>query len=141
MTTWLIDKSALVRLAQGQVADRAEWDQRIQRGLVHISTITRLELGYSVRTGKDGRAAFARPPVSLMPVEYCTPRAEDRAHEVQLLLADAGRHRAPSVPDLLLAAIAETAGLSILAVDKDFGLIAEITGQPVQQLTVSDLSR
>ncbi|GAB3744663.1 PIN domain nuclease [Microlunatus parietis] len=135
MTTWLIDKSALIHLGQGRAADREEWDQRIRRGLVHLSTITRLELGYSVRNGKDGRAAFARPPLSLMPIEYCTPRAEDRAHEVQLLLADRGRHRAPSVPDLLLAAVAETAGLTILAVDKDFDLIAEVTGQPVHQLT------
>jgi predicted nucleic acid-binding protein len=42
-------------------------------------------------------------------VEYLTPAIEDRAVEVQQLLADRGRHRAPAVPDLLIAATAELA--------------------------------
>ena len=50
------------------------------------------------------------------------------------LLADRGQHRAPSVPDLIIAAIAEVAGLVVLHDDKDFELIADITGQPVQRL-------
>jgi predicted nucleic acid-binding protein len=54
--------------------------------------------------------------------------------EVQLLLADQGRHRAPSIPDLLVAAAAELAGLTVLHVDKDFELIAEVTGQPVERI-------
>jgi hypothetical protein len=33
-------------------------------------------------------------------VEYLTPAIKDGAVEVQLLLADQGRHRAPSIPDL-----------------------------------------
>ena len=53
---------------------------------------------------------------------------------MQLLLADRGLHRAPSIRDLLIAATAEKVGLTVLAVDKDFDLIAEITGQPVQTL-------
>jgi predicted nucleic acid-binding protein len=62
-----------------------------------------------------------------MPLEYATPAGEDRAVEVLTLLADRGHHRAPSVPDLLIAATAETAGLVVLHQDKDFDLIAEIT--------------
>ncbi|WP_307934074.1 hypothetical protein [Salinispora arenicola] len=30
-----------------------------------------------------------------------------------------GQHRAPSIPDLLISATAEKAGLTVLAVDKD----------------------
>ena len=71
-----------------------------------------------------------------MPREHLTPAAEDRAVEIQLLLADRGRHRAPSVPDLLLAAAAELAGLVVLHRDNDFDLIAEITGQVVERLTL-----
>jgi predicted nucleic acid-binding protein len=67
-----------------------------------------------------------------MPVEYATPAAEDRAVEVLALLADRGHHRALSVPDFLIAAIA--AGLVVLHDDKDFELIAEITRQGVQRL-------
>lgn len=134
MTSWLIDKSAYVRLQLGQTANRDEWSSRISRGLVRLSTITRLELGYSARSGEAGRRQFAAPPLSLMPVEHLTPAIEDRALEVQMLLADRGQHRAPSIPDLLIAATAEKTGLTVLAVDKDFDLIATVTGQPIETL-------
>lgn len=134
VTSWLIDKSAYVRLQLGQAANRDEWSARISRGLVRLSTITRLELGYSARSGDAGRRQFAYPPLSLMPIEYLTPAIEDRAFQVQMLLADRGQHRAPSIPDLLIAATAEKTGLTVLAVDKDFDLIASITGQPVETL-------
>ena len=134
VTTWLIDKSAYARLQLGQATNRDEWNARISRGLVRLSTITRLELGYSARSGDAGRQQFVLPPLSLMPIEYLTPAIEDRAFEVQMLLADRGQHRAPSIPDLLIAATAEKAALTVLAVDKDFDLIAAITGQPVHTL-------
>lgn len=134
MTSWLIDKSAYVRLQLDQAANRDEWSARISRGLVRLSTITRLELGYSARSGDTGRRQFAYPPLSLMPIEYLTPAIEDRAFQVQMLLADRGQHRAPSIPDLLIAATAEKTGLTVLAVDKDFELISAITDQPVETL-------
>ncbi|SJN43362.1 POSSIBLE CONSERVED MEMBRANE PROTEIN [Luteococcus japonicus LSP_Lj1] len=59
---------------------------------------------------------------------------EDRALEVQRMLADRGQHRAPSVPDLLIAATAELLGLQVLHLDKNFDLIAEVTGQPMRRL-------
>jgi predicted nucleic acid-binding protein len=134
VTTWLIDKSALVRLAGSP--DAAQWAARIQRGLVRITTVTRLEAGYSARSGPELRTGFQRPPLSSMPVEYLTPAIEDRAVEILTLLADRGQHRAPSVPDLIIAATAELAGLTVLHLDKDFDLIAEITGQPMERLYV-----
>ena len=51
--------------------------------------------------------------------------------EILALLADRGQHRAPSIPDLIIAATAELAGLTIIHIDKDFDLIAELTGQPI----------
>jgi predicted nucleic acid-binding protein len=132
--SWLIDKSALVRLAASP--DAAEWARRIERGLVRITTVTRLEVGYSARSGPDLRAGLQQPPLSAMPVEYLTPAIEDRAVEILTLLADRGQHRAPSVPDLIIAATAELAGLTVLHLDKDFDVIAEITGQPVERLNV-----
>jgi predicted nucleic acid-binding protein len=129
---WLIDKSALVRL--GACTESATWAGRIERGLVHIATVTLLEVGYSARDARDLRAGLQGPPVGSMPVQYATPTAEDRAVQVLRLLADHGHHRAPSVPDLIIAATAESAGLVVLHHDKHFELIAEITGQPVQDL-------
>lgn len=132
--TWLIDKSALVRIADS--TDVEEWNNRIERGLVHITNVTRLEIGYSARSGSDARRDFRQSPLAAMPVEYLTPAIEDRALEVQMLLADRGLHRAPSIPDLLIAATAELVGLSVLHLDKDFDVISELTGQPTHRLAV-----
>jgi predicted nucleic acid-binding protein len=135
VTNWLIDKSALVRL--GASPDAGQWAGRIERGLVRITTVTRLETGYSARSGPDLRAGLQRPPLSSMPVEYLTPAVEDRAVEVLALLADRGQHRAPSIPDLIIAATAELAGLTVLHLDKDFDIIAQITGQPMERLATA----
>ena len=43
-------------------------------------------------------------------------------------LAKTGRHRVP-IPDLVIAAAAESADLTVLHYDRDFELIAEVTGQ------------
>lgn len=130
--TWLIDKSAYARL--DITPDASTWAERIERGLVRIATVTRLELGYSARSAAQMRTD-ATGVLSRMPIEHLTPAVEDRAVEVQLLLADLGQHRAPSIPDLLIAAAAELGGHTVLHVDKDFDLIAGLTGQPVERLT------
>lgn len=132
MSGWLIDSSALFRIGVNQ--DVEAWSDRIQRGLVRIATVTRLEAGFSARAGSELRAAVRQPPLALMPLEYQTPEIEDRALEVQMRLADLGQHRAPSIPDLLVGATAERAGLTVLHLDKDFELIASITGQPLERL-------
>jgi predicted nucleic acid-binding protein len=72
--------------------------------------------------------------MSSMPAEYLTPAIEDRAAEILALLADRGQHRAPSIPDLIIAATAELAGLTILHLDKDFEVIAAVTGQALERL-------
>lgn len=133
MSDWLIDKSALIRLTASP--DAAEWAGRVERGLVRIATVTRLEVGYSARSGPDFRTGLREPPLSSMPVEYQTPATEDRAVEILALLADRGQHRAPSIPDLVIAATAELAGLTVLHLDKDFEIIAAVTGQPVERLS------
>jgi predicted nucleic acid-binding protein len=51
-----------------------------------------------------------------------------RAFEVQGLLAEQGQHRLP-IPDLVIAAAAEAAGLTVLHYDADLERIAEVTGQ------------
>ena len=117
VTQWLADKSALVRL--GQSPDAVTWAERIERGLVRVTSMTRLEVGYSARSWDDARVMLTRPPVSSMPVEYLTPTVEDRAVQVQLLLAREGHHRAPSIPDLVIAAL---------------------TGQPLERLNAQHLT-
>lgn len=132
MTLWVIDKSALVRLGASREAET--WANRVERGLVAITTVTLLEVGYSARSASELSRVLEMPSISAMPVEHLTPTAEDRAIQVQQLLAQRGQHRAPSVPDLLIAAVAEISRRTVLHVDKDFDIIAEVTGQPVERL-------
>ena len=135
-TSWLIDKSALVRL--GSSPDAEEWANRVaalvlaERG----ASVTLLEAGFSARSAVELARAMGSPPLAAMPVEYLTPAAEDRAVEVQRLLAERGQHRAPSIPDLLIAAAAELNQRTVLHLDKDFDLIAELTAQPVERLRI-----
>jgi predicted nucleic acid-binding protein len=131
-SVWLIDKSALIRLPTSPARD--EWYQRIGRGLIRVTTLTLLEIGYSARSGADLQDELNRPPLALLPIEYLTPAIEARAMTVQALLAERGLRRAPSVPDLLIAANAELTGATVLHADKDFDLIASVTGQPVQKV-------
>jgi predicted nucleic acid-binding protein len=42
------------------------------------------------------------------------------------------------VPDLLIAATAELAGLAVLDHDEDFDLIAEVTGQKLERLLLEE---
>ena len=135
MSSWLIDKSAISRLHLDPRA--TEWAARIERGLVRICTVTLLEVGYSARSAGDHRSLLDEPPMASMPIEYLTPKIEDRALELQRVLSERGHVRPPSVPDLLIAATAELAELTVLHVDKDFELIAAVTGQRVERLDVA----
>jgi len=134
VTTWLIDKSAIARLHTATNA--TEWADRIERGLVRICTVTRLEVGYSARSATDHRTLVWQSPLASMPVEYLTPKIEDRSLELQSILSERGQHRAPSIPDLLIAATAELAELTVLHLDKDFELVAQVTGQPLERLNI-----
>ncbi len=67
--------------ASGGSPDDQTWAGRIDRRLVLITTLTRLELGYSARTAADWRAELDVPPLAAMPVHYLTPAIEDRAVE------------------------------------------------------------
>lgn len=129
---WLIDKSAYVRLDESP--DFEVWLNRINRGLVYAASVTLLEIGWSARSAEHWHGLMEGPPAVNLLVEYLTPAMEDRAVEVQGLLADRGQHQAPSIPDLLIAATAELAGFVLLHVDKDFDLIAALTGQPIERL-------
>jgi predicted nucleic acid-binding protein len=85
------------------------------------------ELGYSARTPADYRELADRltsfPPVPVTDADH------RRAIEVQRALASRGQHRAISLVDGLVAAIAEARDLIVLHYDSDFELVADITGQ------------
>jgi hypothetical protein len=53
--------------------ESAEWATRIERGLVRIGTVTRLEVGSSARSASDHRGLLGGPPIASMPVEHLRP--------------------------------------------------------------------
>src|SRR5262245_34232099 len=124
--TWLVDKSVLARLGKPEVRDLML--PRLQAGQVAITSVTELEVGFSARSARDYETMRRSVLDYLVPV-FVTPRAEQRAREVQVLLIARGQHRAVSIPDLLVAAVGEIERLSVLHYDADFDLIAAITGQ------------
>lgn len=58
----------------------------------------------------------------------------DRAMDVWRDLVIQGRHRQVKIPDLLVAASADIAGLPLCHYDGDFDVIATVTGQPVRAI-------
>jgi predicted nucleic acid-binding protein len=99
-------------------------------GRVATCSMVDLEVLFSARTGRDHAEMLSER--SLYPRVACGEAAFERAIDVQGALADRGRHRSVPVPDLLVAAAAELAGLTVLHYDQDFDLIAEVTGQPME---------
>ncbi|MGP3971639.1 PIN domain nuclease [Streptomyces sp. 6N223] len=125
---YLVDKSAWARADKPAVRDALQ--NMLVRGLVGTTGIIDLQMLYSVRSGDEHdlvqqrRRAFEWFPT--------TDEVVSRAIEVQNLLAHKGRHRALSIPDLLIAATAERHGLTVVHYDGDFDLIAEVTDQPTR---------
>lgn len=128
--THLLDNSALGRLrTKPPVAARLE--PMIAGGLLATCSLTDLEQLFSARSGAEHREW--RNEIALRyTLVALDQRTLDRAVEVQGLLADRGEHRGANVPDLVVAAAAERAGLTVLHYDADFDLIATVTEQPVE---------
>lgn len=128
---FLIDTSAAARVLLGRTA--TEWDERIAAGLVALCDITELELLYSARGSAD-RERLERE----LRTHYAWCPTPDgvfrRARDVQALLTGKGQHRAAGPVDLLVAATAELAGLTLLHHDRDFLTVAGVTGQPERMI-------
>lgn len=60
---------------------------------------------------------------------HMTPAAEQKLGDTMAALALRGQHRMP-IPDLMLAAIAESHSAVVLHYDADFERIADVTRQP-----------
>jgi predicted nucleic acid-binding protein len=129
MPTFLVDKSALAR-RQTRSEVRDVLDPLVLDGEVATCGIVDLEVLYSASSRSNYRAvAEALRGMPRVPVnDGCV----ERALEVQALLAARSEHRAVPLPDLLVAACAEAAELTVLHYDADFERIAKLTGQPVR---------
>jgi len=122
---YLADKSALARMPHAAVHSRLE--PLLVDGLVATCGIIDLEIGFSAQSSSVHRDV--RRERRSLPRATIDDGVLERAFEVQGLLADRGQHRLP-IPDLIIAAAAESSGLTLLHYDADFERIADVTGQP-----------
>jgi predicted nucleic acid-binding protein len=128
MAQYLADKSALARVHHDDVLHRV--GSLYVTGGIATCGLVDLELLYSARTGPDHDELLLDR--RLLPRIPCGDDALDRAIEVQAELAHQGQHRSAGIEDLVIAAAAEIAGLTVLHYEPEYDLIAEVTGQPTE---------
>jgi hypothetical protein len=122
--THLVDTSVLTRLAQPAVRSAVEGLAAV--GRVGRAGISDLEIGYSARNAREWDSL--QEALGAFGLVETEARHMKRARQVQRMLA--GRSQpGRKVPDLLVAAVAEDAGLVVLHYDADFDRIAAVTGQ------------
>jgi predicted nucleic acid-binding protein len=123
--TYLADKSALARFPVAAVARRLR--PLLEEGEIATCAIVDLEVLYSSRNLADYEEILEeRRSLDDAPI---TPEVMSRAIELQHTLAGHGQHRLP-IPDLVISAAAQVAGLVVLHYDAHFERIAAAGGAP-----------
>jgi predicted nucleic acid-binding protein len=122
--SYLADTSLVVRLRRGrQVA--ATWLDAVRAGLVGVCPPVEAELVRAVASRQD-RDELTRQIHSLFAWWPVPDHAWRIVARTQESLLGVGKHKGPSIVDLLVAATAETWNLTILHVDADFETIASV---------------
>jgi hypothetical protein len=131
MALYLADTSAWNRSnATREIVDR--WAELVLGSHLAICPPVQLELLYSVRS--PGAYGELKDELAGLPALPLTERAAARALEIQEALAARSQHRGPTPTDLLVAAIADVNGATILHYDRHFDAIGVATGQPIEWL-------
>lgn len=125
--THLLDTSVISRLGRPEV--RVVIEPLAHAGRIGRAGITDLEVGYGSRNAQEWDHDMA--DLSVFELVETTAAHLRRARQVQRLLASRSQ-RGRKLPDLLIAAAAEQAELTLLHYDNDFDLIAKVTGQTCQ---------
>ena len=129
---YLLDTSGLFRILQGEL--RQAWAEELAAGVIAVCPVVELEFLYSARSLADRleKKRLLRTVFGWVPM---AERAFERAEAVQQMMTEVGKHRSAGPVDLLIAATAEQARLTVLCDDRDFDVVASITGQPVKAVT------
>lgn len=124
----MADTSAISRMRSVAVSDRL--GPMIESGEVATCSVVELEVLYTARNADELRSTRERrkslPVVAMDQLDF------DRAAEVMERLAARGKHRSVGLPDLLIAAAAERARLTLIHYDSDFETVAAVTGQSTE---------
>lgn len=124
---YLIDASVLNRLRDDRM--RAVVRTYSDRNEIARAGITDLEYFFSARNEREWD--MLNETISIFEPVHVESRHFVRAAQVQRILATKSQ-RGRKPPDLLVAAVAEDLGFTVLHYDADFDLIADVTGQSCQ---------
>ena len=124
--SFVVDTSVMTRLRIPAVRERV---QALDGAGLARTAMTDLEIRFLASNGEDwDRLIAALDAFEPLDVEA---RHFARAGQVQRLLAMQGL-KGRKVPDLLIAAVAETTSRTLLHYDADFDHIASVTGQAAE---------
>lgn len=114
---------------------RRDFDELVVDGELAICDQVALELLCSARDAAEFRAR--RDQLAALPHVPIGTDEWARAIDVYEQLAAQGplHHRRVKQPDLLIAAAAESAGITVLHYDQDYDVIAAVTAQPTRWIT------
>jgi hypothetical protein len=124
---YLVDTSVLGRAHQEPIGDRLE--ELAGRGRMWTCRLVDLKVAYAARARDVAEMIAERTALPSVPIDN---RVMERALQVAEMLARAGHHRGAKPVDLVIAAAAEAAGLTVLHYDADYERIAAVTGQPTE---------
>ena len=124
-TNYLVDTSVLGRAHQDVVGTRLE--ELARSGRMWTCRLIDLEVVYGSRARDVSDIIDERIALRLAPIDASVM---ERAVLVAGALAQTGQHRGAKPVDLVIAAAAEAAGLSVLHYDSDYDRIADVTNQP-----------
>jgi predicted nucleic acid-binding protein len=127
----LADTSAWTNRHKSADADD-DFSTRILAGEIATCPIVTMELLWTAQSRPDFDELLV--DLGALPQVPISDDVWSRAMEVWGELVSRGRHRQVKIPDLLVGASAERAGLAVCHCDRDFDEIAVVTGQPIRAI-------
>jgi predicted nucleic acid-binding protein len=124
---YLVDTSVLGRARQPRVGERIE--ALAQAGQMWTCGLVDLEVVYGARARDVGPIIEERNALPAAPITSSVMALSIRLAE---MLAEAGHHRGAKPVDLVIAATAEAARLTVLHYDADYERIAAVSNQPTE---------
>jgi len=128
-TRYLADKSALARVRIPEVD--AVITPLLRDNEIGVCSATQLEILYSA-LGYNAFQAIRYELDRIYPLVPTLQADFDRAIDVMEELSRRGRHRSVGSEDLIIAAVAERARLTVLHYASDYDYVAAVTGQPME---------
>ena len=124
---YLVDTSVLGRAHQEAVGARLE--ELARGGRLWTCGLVDLEVIYGSRARGVAAVIDER---SALPSAPITPAVMERSMRLAEMLAEAGYHRGAKPVDLVIAAAAEAARITVLHYDADYERIGAVSNQPTE---------